>query len=209
MRHKRSRALGTATGLVAWSFASPRLPYHLQPFANAALGTALAVWTRAPLGLTPPAVYRGLRAGSVAATAVAAVVAAGTALPAVRAAMNDRQPPGDPPARWLLLRIPLGTVWAEETSYRGALASSGAAAFGPAAGRLLQTAAFGLSHIADARAARESVVRTVAVTAAAGWVFGALAERTGSLAAPMLAHLAINEAGAVATLLVQRRRLRH
>ena len=33
------------------------------------------------------------------------------------------------------------------------------------------------------------------VTGIAGWLFGWLADRSGSLAAPMLAHLAINEAG--------------
>ena len=43
---------------------------------------------------------------------------------------------------------------------------------------------------------------TVLVTGVAGWFFGWLAERSGSLAAPMLAHLAINEAGAVAALVV-------
>ena len=41
------------------------------------------------------------------------------------------------------------------------------------------------------------------VTALAGWAFGWLAERSGSLLAPVLAHLAINEAGAVAALAVQ------
>ena len=35
--------------------------------------------------------------------------------------------------------------------------------------------------------------------------FALLRERSGSLAAPMLAHLAINEAGAIAALAVQRR----
>ena len=44
------------------------------------------------------------------------------------------------------------------------------------------------------------------MTGLAGWVFGWLAERSGSLLAPVLAHLAINEAGAVAALAVQRRR---
>jgi len=43
------------------------------------------------------------------------------------------------------------------------------------------------------------------VTGVAGWVFGWLAERSGSVLAPMLAHLAVNEAGAVAALAVQRR----
>jgi membrane protease YdiL (CAAX protease family) len=45
----------------------------------------------------------------------------------------------------------------------------------------------------------------VVATAAAGWAFDWLYRRSGSLLAPMLAHLAINEAGAVAALVVQRR----
>jgi membrane protease YdiL (CAAX protease family) len=49
------------------------------------------------------------------------------------------------------------------------------------------------------------VLGTIAVTGLAGWVFGLLADRSGSLAAPMLAHLAINEAGAIAALAAQRR----
>ena len=48
------------------------------------------------------------------------------------------------------------------------------------------------------------VAGTVLVTGAAGWVFGRLAARSGSLLAPMLAHLAINEAGAVAAMVLQR-----
>jgi uncharacterized protein len=108
----------------------------------------------------------------------------------------------------LLLRIPLGTVWSEEAAYRDALGTVAADAFGPTGGRLLQSAAFGLSHIADARATGEPVIGTVVVTGLAGWLFGWLYERSGSLAAPMLAHLAVNEAGAVSALAVQRRRNR-
>ena len=68
----------------------------------------------------------------------------------------------------------------------------------------LQAVTFGLFHIADARATGEPVVATVLVTAIGGWLFGWLADRSGSLAAPMLAHLAINEAGAIAALTVRR-----
>ena len=110
--------------------------------------------------------------------------------------------------QWLLLGIPLGTVASEEAAYRGALGTVAADAFGPAGGRLVQAAAFGLSHIADARATGEPVVPTVLVTGLAGWVFGWLYERSGSLIAPMLAHLAVNEAGAVAALSVQNSRAR-
>jgi membrane protease YdiL (CAAX protease family) len=99
----------------------------------------------------------------------------------------------------------VGTVWAEEAAYRGALATVAAEAFGPGIGRLVQASAFGLSHIVDARAAGESVAGTVLVTGIAGWVFALLAERSGSLIAPALAHLAINESGAVAAVLVQRK----
>jgi membrane protease YdiL (CAAX protease family) len=45
----------------------------------------------------------------------------------------------------------------------------------------------------------------VLVTGAAGWLFDWLRERSGSLATPMLAHLAINEAAALAALAVQNR----
>jgi hypothetical protein len=117
--------------------------------------------------------------------------------------MADRDLP-DGALQWLLLGIPLGTVASEEAAYRGALGTVAADAFGPAGGRLVQAAAFGLSHIADARSTGEPVVPTVLVTGLAGWAFGWLYERSGSLIAPMLAHLAINEAGAVAALAVQR-----
>lgn len=79
-----------------------------------------------------------------------------------------------------------------------------AEAFGPTAGRLLQAATFGLTHVPDALETGEPVVGTVLATGLAGWAFALLGERSGSLLAPVLAHLAINEAGAVAALAVQR-----
>src|SRR5581483_1031892 len=110
---------------------------------------------------------------------------------------------------WLWLRIPVGTVWAEEAAFRAALGGVAAEGFGASGGRMLQATAFGLSHIADARETGEPVLATVLVTGIAGWMFGWLADRSGSLAAPMLVHLAINEAGAVAALAVQRRHAQH
>jgi hypothetical protein len=96
-------------------------------------------------------------------------------------------------------------VWAEEAAFRAALAAVAARGYGAAGGRLLQAIAFGLSHIADARATGEPVLPTVLATGGAGWIFGWLAERSGSLSAPMLAHLAINESAAAAALTIQRR----
>jgi membrane protease YdiL (CAAX protease family) len=200
MRPNRTAATALAAALVLVSgLVSPRLPERWATVVHAVFGALLAAATRAPLGLRPPALQRGLRTGAAAAAVVATGVAAAGTLPPVRKAMEKRRLP-DAPARWLLLAIPLGTVWAEEASYRGGLGHLAAEAFGPTRGRLLQSAAFGLSHIADARAAGEPVLGTVVTTGVAGWMFAWLAERSGSLVAPMLAHLATNESGAIARL---------
>jgi membrane protease YdiL (CAAX protease family) len=78
-------------------------------------------------------------------------------------------------------------------------------AFGDTWGRMFTAAVFGMSHVPDARAADESVPGTVLVTGTAGWGLSWLYAKSGSLAAPMLAHLAVNEAGAIAALAVQHR----
>jgi uncharacterized protein len=201
----RIRALGLAAALVGWSLtAGLEIPARRHPLAQAGLAAGLVALTRAPLGLRPPALWSGVRLGLAAAVAVGAGVAASTALPQVRVAMAERDLPR-PAATWLGLRIPLGTVWSEEAAYRAALGTVATRAFGRSGGRLLQAAAFGLSHVYDARATGEPVLGTVLATGVAGWLFGLLFERSGSLAAPMLAHLAINETGAIAALGVQSR----
>ncbi|WP_099025236.1 Rv0804 family intramembrane glutamic endopeptidase [Mycolicibacterium palauense] len=205
---RRAAAIGLAAGLVGWSFtASHPIPGRRHPVLQAVLGTALAGLAGARLGLRGPAAVSGIRLGSAAAAVVAAGVAAGAAVPPVRAGMAARPLPGST-RKWLAWEIPLGTVWAEETAYRAALGTVCAAAFGASRGRALQAAAFGLSHVVDARDTGEPVAATVAVTGAAGWVLAVLAERSGSLWAPALVHLAINESGALAAVLVQRRGMR-
>ncbi|WP_293305917.1 CPBP family intramembrane glutamic endopeptidase [Mycolicibacterium sp.] len=209
MNAKRIRALALSGALVGWSFtAGIEQPWRRHPVVQAGLGTALALAARAPLGLRPPPLYRGLRFGAAVASSVAVAVAAGTASTRVRSALathmgSDRTLPPRP-ARWLAVEIPLGTVWSEETAFRGALSTLAADAFGARGGRLLQAVTFGLTHVPDARGTGEPVLATVAATGVAGWFFGLLAERSGSLAAPMLAHLAINEAGALGALAVRR-----
>jgi uncharacterized protein len=201
---RRFSALSLSTVLVGWSFVSPRLPNAWRVALQAGVGGLLVLATRAPLGLCPPRLWAGLRLGSAAGAAAAIAISATTPLPPVRLSMAVRELPVSAPG-WLLLRIPVGTVWAEEAAFRAALATVGSRAFSKSGGRLLQATAFGLSHIADARATGEPVAATVLATGVAGWLFGWLADRSGSLAAPMLVHLAINEAGAAAALTVQRR----
>lgn len=201
---ERLTALTLAAALVGWSFtAGIDRPWRRHPVVQAALGTGLAVVVRARFGLRPPAATAGLRLGAVVAGTVAAGVGSAAALPRVRTAMAGRDLPARP-VRWLGIEIPLGTVWSEETAFRGALATVSAGAFGRTGGRALQALTFGLTHIPDARATGEPILGTVAVTGLAGWGFAVLAERSGSLLAPMLAHLAINESGAVTAMAVQR-----
>ncbi|OBB15875.1 abortive phage infection protein [Mycobacteriaceae bacterium 1482268.1] len=205
MRRKQFRAAALAAGLVAWNgLIDPRIPARVQPLVRAALGAVLVAVTRAPLGLRPPPLWSGLRLGCAVAVPVVVGVAASTGASPVRSAMAGRDLPASP-SGWLVVRIPIGTVWSEEAAFRAALGTLAADAFGPTRGRLLQSLAFGLSHIADARSTGEPVAGTVLVTGVAGWLFALLYEWSGSLAASMLAHLAVNEAGAVAAVVVQRR----
>jgi len=202
MRPSKLRAVGLAAAMVGWSFAAPRVRWH--PIPNASLGTGLVAATGAPLGLRPPALWSGLRYGLAAGAAAALGVVAISTLPPVRRAMAARELP-EHPGRWLLLSIPIGTIWPEEAAYRATLGTVAEEAFGPTRGRLLQAAAFGLWHIVDARVTGQPVVGTVLLTGVAGWFFGWLHARSGSLAAPMLVHLAVNEAAGLAALGVQRR----
>lgn len=201
---RRPDALFLAAALVGWGFVTPRLRPGWRAVVQAGVGALLVRLTGAPLGLRPPRLWMGLRWGAAAGAAAAAAIAGTIAFAPVRLSMSARQLPASMPA-WLLFCIPVGTVWAEETAFRAALASLAARGGGDAVGgRLLQAGAFGLFHIPDARATGEPVVATVLATGLGGWAFGWLADRSGSLAAPMLAHLAVNEAGAIAASLVQR-----
>lgn len=214
---RRSPALILGAALIAWNgWVNPRVPPQWHPLPHAVLGAALVTVTRAPLGLRPPQLWRGLRYGGGAVALVAAVVTVGTAVPAVRGVLAARRPPAAP-LRWLLLGIPVGTVWSEEAAFRAALGVLADDAFGRCGGQLFGAVVFGLSHFAVVEAAPAdagpeapgaapaAVAATVVVTGLAGWVFDWLYRRSGSLAGSMLAHLATNEAGALAALAVQRR----
>jgi CAAX protease family protein len=201
----RPSAVALASALVGRSVVLSRLPRPWRVPLQAVVAGLLVAVTRAPLGLRPPWLWSGMWWGSVAGSVAVAGVAATTAVPVARMSMVARQLPLSAPA-WLMWQIPFGTVWAEEAAFRAPLARVAAEAFGASTGQLLQAASFGLSHIPDARAAGEPVPATVLATGVAGWLLGWLENRSGSLAAPMLAHLAINETAAVAALSLQRHR---
>lgn len=205
MNRGRVAALALAGGLVGYSAtAGLSIPGRRHPLVQALTGTAVGYLAGAPLGVRGARLRSGIRLGALGAGAVTTGVAIAIASPLVRDAMREREQPA-PGWRWLAVDIPLGTVWPEEMMFRAALATVARRAFGRRAGRLLQAVAFGLSHVTDARAVGEPVLATVVVTGAAGWAFGWLAERSGSAAAPMLVHLAVNEAGAIAAMAVRYR----
>lgn len=198
----RFRVLILAMALVVWPTALERVPQRWRPLIGAGASSVLAAVTRIPLGLRQHPLAAGLRLGGVAAS-VAAAVGVSPALEPVRTSMRERDI-GLHPAVWLGLHIPVGTVWSEELAFRGVLQPMATEAFGRGLGGVVQAVAFGLAHIRPARAAGDSILGTVLVTGMFGWLLGWLRERSGSVAAPMLTHLALNEAGAVATLYVSR-----
>ncbi len=190
---------------------------------NVGVAGGLVWWARAAgdcsgaeLGLSRRHLLGGLRWGGVAAGAVAAVYAAGLAVPRSRSAFRDDRADNVVPVELLwrvLVEIPFGTVLAEEVAFRGVLPAMFRRRFASEpnwAVRADLTAAglFGLWHILpasglaeanptlrelpSAAAAATAVAGSVAGTTAAGLVFTWLRNRSGSVLAPVMLHGAIN-----------------
>ena len=195
-----------AAGLVGWNgLVGPRIPPRWHVAVNAALGGLLVAATRAPLGLRPPSLWSGLRLGLAGAAPVVIGVAASTALSPVRVAMAERDLPGPAgalaaaahPGRHGLVgggRVPRGTGHRRRGRFRPRRPDGSYSRWRSGCLRPSPTPA----------APGESVAGTVLVTGIAGWLFAWL-PTSGQAAwpAPTPAHLAINEAGAVAALAVQ------
>lgn len=183
--------------------------------------------SRDELGLSRRHLLDGLRWGGMGAAAVVGVCAAGALLPATRELFQDER------AKDLTLiglalhvgiEIPLGTVLAEETMFRGALPAMLRRRFAhrrmwAVRGDVAAATLFGLWHVLPSLDMAESnavlrdlplglgtpvaIVGSVAATAAAGLGFTWLRNRSGSLLAPMLLHWALNSSGLVAAWIVQ------
>ncbi|MGH3229295.1 MAG: CPBP family intramembrane glutamic endopeptidase [Streptosporangiaceae bacterium] len=191
-------------------------PWHRRwyPVANAcAAAAALAAaaasgLTSADLGLDPDQLRSGLRLGAAAAAPVVAAFALAALTPATRPLLNDERVASltnRQLAYHVLLRIPVGTVAWEEVAFRGVLQAALRRVLAEPAAAAVASATFGLWHIrptaealavnrlARTRGARIAAVTAVAAgTAAAGALLSVLRERSGSLAAPVVLHLAAN-----------------
>ena len=189
--------------------------------ASVALGAAAASGlTASDLGLRRDRLRAGLRCGSAAAAPVVAAFGLAALTPATRPLLDDQRIAGldrRQLAYDVLLRIPVGTVAWEEIAFRGVLRAALRRVLAEPAATAVGSAVFGLWHIrptAEAlavnRLAAGRGARILAVTAVAAWTAGAgalmcvLRERSGSLAAPVLLHLAANGAGALASALASR-----
>jgi membrane protease YdiL (CAAX protease family) len=199
-----------------------------SPAARTAVrsGTALAVlgiaraagvsW--AELGLGRRELGSGARTGAVAGTCAAAAVLAAAAVPATRRFFLDDRATAGAEGGGLaagLARITFAAVPPEELTYRSALLGLWLGNGSPADAVAWSSALFGLSHILPTRSTmgqtalgqhlerrplRQAafVAGNVAVTGAAGAVFGWLRLRSGSVLAPLLAHAALNDSALVA-----------
>ena len=158
--------------------------------------------------------------GSAAAAPVVAAFGLAALTPATRPLLDDQRIAGldrRQLAYDVLLRIPVGTVAWEEIAFRGVLRAALRRVLAEPAATAVGSAVFGLWHIrptAEAlavnRLAADGGTRILGVTTVAAFTAGAgalmclLRERSGSLAAPVLLHLAANGAGALASALASR-----
>ena len=179
------------------------------------LALVLIAWragaTRADLGLGRADLASGLRYGAAAFGVVLLVVLLAAALPMTNGFLHDSRAEidGGRLAYELGVSIVLLTAIPEELAFRGLLLGSGLRLWGSAGAALITSALFGLWHIAptldtmlDNRAVCGAsagaggqalvVLGAVAATVLAGLVFSWLRRRSGSLVAPVIAHVATN-----------------
>jgi uncharacterized protein len=177
------------------------------------------------LGLGPARAGPGIRTGLAYALPTVAAVAVAAAIPTTRRFFSDPRvvQHGDERAAYeVAVRIPIGTALPEELIFRGALFALLRRRGSTARALALSSVLFGLWHVfpaldslpANATDAARGRVRpgrwvlaasgTVLATTVAGYGFGLLRTRSGSVLAPALVHAALNTSAFVATRIVSR-----
>lgn len=194
-----------AVANVARSTVVPSGAHLVFNLSLAAVVTALGAWaqlSRVELGLDRTRLGAGLRLGLLAFAIVAVAIVGAALVSGGSGAFDDDRARVDAGAMVLrvLVIIPLGTVLVEELMFRGVLHGL-LSRLTTATGALVVGAiVFGLWHVFPAWRAAEGgaldragvAAGTLAATTAAGVVFVWLRARSGSVVAPMLAHLATN-----------------
>lgn len=159
-------------------------------------------WTE--LGLGRAQLGPGLRLGGWIALVIAAVIMLLVSVPVTRSFFEDTDVVADSTTQRVLMPlviIPVGTALFEEIIFRGVLLGVLLRVSKRQAAIVSSSVLFGLWHLPPAlghargegtAAALGIVVGTLAVTTGAGLLFAHLRLRSGSLAAPVLAHATIN-----------------
>ncbi|APU20000.1 CAAX protease self-immunity [Actinoalloteichus sp. GBA129-24] len=179
--------------------------------------------SRDDIGLGSASVPSGLRVGGAATAVVSGLGLAALAVPALRRAFEDDRAAeaGVGELLWtVLIRIPVGTVLAEEVAFRGVLpALTGSGTGSPGRAMIVSAGMFGLWHVlpamslaGDNRAVEATVGRGrlptvllgVSSTFLVGLALHALRVRGRGVLAPALVHLATNSGGYLVSWLVQR-----
>jgi membrane protease YdiL (CAAX protease family) len=186
-----------------------------------AIAFAFVAWARwsagfswEELGLGRAQARAGLKLGAIALLTIGVIIAVLVAVPGSRSYFDSHSVAADSAAQHVLqpvVFIPLGTVVFEELLFRGVLLAALLRVttrwYAIGANAVL----FGLWHIppalndASGRSAASAVgvvIGTIAATTFAGGVFAWLRVRSGSVIAPMLAHLATNSFAYAAALTV-------
>ena len=225
-RRRLSLDLGAAALTLAWgAFAHRVLPERVRSTAGIGAALGLAALARRAgsdwrdLGCDARDLPAGLKLGAAAAGAIVAVTATARALDRSGTGFQDARVSDASRAEavaQLLIRIPIATALAEELVFRGVILGLGLRGGDRRRALLVSALTFGLWHIGSAlhperqRATAGVVGRRlapapvvvlgdVAATTIGGIGFGWLRLRSGSIAAPVMAHAAVNGSAYVAT----------
>ena len=174
--------------------------------------------TRVDMGMCPGRLGGGIRIGLITALPAAAVVGLGAVAPATRGFFQDERGRGGGTRRVLfetVVRIPLGTALPEEVIFRGSLLGLFTQRHSPAVAASMSSILFGVWHVLPTlrtlplnpagarvhghpRRTAGAVLAAVTATTLAGYGLVWLRFRSGSLAAPVIAHAALNGAAYLA-----------
>lgn len=220
-------AAGLALGWAA--FTHRVVPARARPLAGVAAAAVLVGLARAggasarDLGCDRRDVRAGLRWGVATAGAIVATTATARALDRTGSAFHDVRVEDASPlevALHLLVRIPLATALVEELVFRGVILGLGLRAGDRRRALIVSSVSFGLWHVGAAlHPARQqstagvvgtrlhpgvvTVAGDVAATTLGGLGFAWLRVRSGSVAAPAVAHAVLNGSAYVATRLAR------
>lgn len=219
-RHDLGFAIAWCAVLAAYNNLVGAHPWHRRwytPVNAGAAGAALLAAAASGLTAADMGFGRGRwlpgRSGSRLAAAAAAGWLVVAVVPTARPVLSDKRITafdGRAVAYQAVVRIPVGTVLWEEIAFRGVLQAALRRVMSEDAAITVTSSVFGIWHIRPTvealrvnglaggrRHAVAGVLAGVAVTAAGGALLSWLRVRSGSLAAPVLLHLATNCSGLV------------